>query len=141
MSALTTFYIFLISVAYAVIGYILGNITFGAIVARLFKKNIRTMGSGNVGATNVARTISKKWGLFVLLMDAIKTYAAVICAWGIFIVTIDVWTKALGTINFYPLVYVAGFFSIFGHCYPIKYIVCLLKHHFKASEAKAYSGG
>ncbi|MCA1654433.1 MAG: glycerol-3-phosphate 1-O-acyltransferase PlsY [Sphingomicrobium sp.] len=66
-----------------VIGYLLGSIPFGLILTRLAGKgDIRDIGSGNIGATNVLRTGSKKLAALTLLLDAAKGAAAVlICAW------------------------------------------------------------
>ncbi len=52
--------------------YLVGGIPFGLIVSRLKGVDIRKHGSGNLGATNVGRVLGKKWGLFVLLLDASK---------------------------------------------------------------------
>ena len=61
------------------IGYLLGSIPFGLIVTRLAGKgDIREIGSGNIGATNVLRTGSKKLAALTLLLDAAKGAAAVI---------------------------------------------------------------
>jgi glycerol-3-phosphate acyltransferase PlsY len=53
-------------------GYLVGAIPFGLITARLKGVDIRKVGSGNVGATNVGRVLGSKWGLLVLLLDATK---------------------------------------------------------------------
>jgi len=52
--------------------YLVGGIPFGLIVSRLKGVDIRKRGSGNLGATNVGRVLGKKWGVFVLLLDASK---------------------------------------------------------------------
>jgi glycerol-3-phosphate acyltransferase PlsY len=52
--------------------YLVGGIPFGLIVSRLKGVDIRKHGSGNLGATNVGRVLGKKWGVFVLLLDASK---------------------------------------------------------------------
>ncbi|OGW72632.1 MAG: acyl-phosphate glycerol 3-phosphate acyltransferase [Omnitrophica bacterium GWA2_52_12] len=58
--------------------YLLGSIPFGLGVGFAVKKaDIREHGSGNLGATNVFRVVGKKWGIGVLLLDALKGYAAV----------------------------------------------------------------
>ena len=55
------------------ISYLIGSIPFGKIVTKiLVNKDITQTGSGNIGATNVYRSVSKKAGLLVLLLDAIK---------------------------------------------------------------------
>ena len=64
-------------IAAAVIGYFLGSIPFGYLLVRFFlKHDVRGTGSGNIGATNVART-SPKLGVLTLLLDAFKGFAAV----------------------------------------------------------------
>ena len=57
----------------AIIAYFLGSIPFGLVVARAVARvDIRRAGSGNIGATNVARTLGSKWGVLVLVLDALK---------------------------------------------------------------------
>lgn len=61
----------------AVTGYFLGSIPFGYLLVRAFRgADVRTTGSGNIGATNVART-SPKLGLLTLFLDVLKGMAAV----------------------------------------------------------------
>lgn len=61
-----------------VLAYLLGSIPFGLILARVFlDTDVRQIGSGNIGATNVLRTGSKKLGIATLLLDAGKGFAAV----------------------------------------------------------------
>jgi glycerol-3-phosphate acyltransferase PlsY len=61
-----------------VVSYLLGSIPFGYVLVRVFRgQDIRKSGSGNIGATNVARTGSKTLGILTLLLDAGKGYAAV----------------------------------------------------------------
>ena len=59
--------------------YLLGSIPFGYLVARVKGIDIRAVGSGNIGATNAMRVLGKPAGIFVLVMDALKGFAAV--AW------------------------------------------------------------
>jgi acyl phosphate:glycerol-3-phosphate acyltransferase len=58
-------------------GYLLGSIPTGYLVARAKRVDIRSVGSGNIGATNVFRVLGKGPGVFVLLADALKGFAAV----------------------------------------------------------------
>lgn len=52
--------------------YLIASIPFGVLVARAKGVDIRKVGSGNVGATNVGRVLGKKWGYLVLALDALK---------------------------------------------------------------------
>lgn len=66
--------------AVAVLAYLLGSIPFGYLLVRIFRgADIRESGSGNIGATNVARS-SPALGLATLLLDAAKGFLAVECA-------------------------------------------------------------
>ena len=72
-------------IAVAIIGYLLGSIPFGLIVGKLAaKKDIRQVGSGKIGATNVLRTAGKKAALLVLILDLGKGALAVVTAGIIF---------------------------------------------------------
>ncbi len=62
------------------LSYLLGSIPIGVILARTQHINIREHGSGNIGATNVARTLGKKLGVLTLLGDTLKGLAAVVLA-------------------------------------------------------------
>ena len=67
----------------AIGAYLLGSIPTGYLVGRAKGIDIRAAGSGNIGATNVFRSVGKPLGGFVLLMDALKGYAAAkwLCVW------------------------------------------------------------
>src|SRR5882762_5548496 len=60
-----------------VVAYFLGSIPTGFLVAKARGVDIRTVGSGNIGATNVFRYLGKPAGIFVLLVDALKGWLAV----------------------------------------------------------------
>src|ERR1700679_1556313 len=63
------------------VAYLLGSIPFGYLLVRIFRKqDIRAQGSGNIGATNVARSGAKGLGLATLLLDLAKGFAAVTLA-------------------------------------------------------------
>ena len=89
----------------AVIGYLLGSIPFGLLLTRAAGLgDVRQIGSGNIGATNVLRTGNKKLAAATLLCDAFKGTAAVLVAnalWG------------------YEASLVAGFFAFLGHLFPV----------------------
>jgi len=54
------------------IAYLLGSVPFGFLIARARGIDIRTVGSGNIGATNVLRSVGKSWGILTLILDAVK---------------------------------------------------------------------
>jgi len=56
------------------LAYLLGAVPFGLLVARTRGIDIRTQGSGNIGATNVFRCVGKGWGIFTLVLDALKGF-------------------------------------------------------------------
>jgi glycerol-3-phosphate acyltransferase PlsY len=63
------------------LAYLLGSIPFGYLLVRVFRKeDVRAIGSGNIGATNVARAGGTTLGLLTLLFDALKGYVAVLIA-------------------------------------------------------------
>jgi glycerol-3-phosphate acyltransferase PlsY len=57
--------------------YVAGSIPFGVLVARMKGVDLRTVGSGNIGATNVARALGRGWAIAVLIGDALKGFAPV----------------------------------------------------------------
>ena len=61
------------------IAYLLGSIPFGLIVARSRGIDIRSVGSGNIGATNVLRSVGKSWGVLTLFLDALKGLIPALC--------------------------------------------------------------
>jgi len=90
------------------LSYLLGSIPFGKIVTQILTgKDITKSGSGNIGATNVYRTVSKKIGLLVLLLDGLKPLLALFL--------IKFWQPE----NFETFKYLYLLTSILGHMYPI----------------------
>jgi glycerol-3-phosphate acyltransferase PlsY len=86
------------------LGYLAGSIPFGLLLAKAAGKgDIRQIGSGNIGATNVLRTGSKGLAAAVLLLDALKGFAAVWAAW-----------------RWFPdAVSAAALAVVIGHCFPV----------------------
>ena len=94
-----------------VISYLLGSIPFGYLLVRAFRgSDIRQSGSGNIGATNVART-SPALGIATLLLDALKGFLAVAVA--------RYWIAPHGTIAAVVLCAIAALFAIVGHIFPV----------------------
>ena len=86
------------------ISYLIGSIPFGFLLTKIFlKKDIRKIGSGNIGATNALRTGNKLIGYTTLILDIIKAIIPVIYV----------------KINFPELVYVASLCAFLGHVFPI----------------------
>ena len=87
-----------------IISYLMGSIPFGFILTKIFlKKDIREIGSGNIGATNALRTGNKVIGYATLILDISKAIIPVI------------YTK----INFPELIFVASLCAFLGHVFPI----------------------
>jgi glycerol-3-phosphate acyltransferase PlsY len=88
----------------ALLGYLVGSIPFGLLLAKAAGKgDIRQIGSGNIGATNVLRTGSKRLAAAVLLLDLGKGLAAVMAAW-----------------RWFPDgVSAAALAAVIGHCFPV----------------------
>ena len=88
----------------SIYSYILGSIPFGLILTKIFlKKNIREIGSGNIGATNVLRTGKKSLAAATLLLDALKAYTSVII-----------------TLSFFSdYIYFSALVCFLGHIFPI----------------------
>jgi glycerol-3-phosphate acyltransferase PlsY len=64
----------LVPISWIIISYFIGGIPFGYLVGKSQGIDIRTLGSGNIGATNVFRTMGKKWGILVFIADLLKAY-------------------------------------------------------------------
>jgi len=96
----------------AVGSYLAGSIPAGLLTARLVKGvDIREAGSGNIGATNVSRVLGAKWGILVLLCDALKGFVPVYCA-SLFFGTDQTVVVEHATV-------LAGVCAIVGHMFPV----------------------
>ena len=65
---------------WCLIAFSFGSIPFGVVLAKLKKVDLRTVGSGNTGATNVGRALGRRWGLLCFVLDAAKGATPVILA-------------------------------------------------------------
>ena len=89
------------------LAYLLGGLPFGYWFVRLTSgRDIRTMGSGNIGATNVQRSMGTKAGIVVLSLDILKGFLAV-------------WLAALLTHGDTAALALAAVAVMLGHCYPV----------------------
>jgi len=97
--------IFAVYAVWAVVGYLLGSVSGGVIAARaMHLGNLRDIGSGNIGATNVLRTGNRKAAALTLIFDAVKGAVAVLLA------------NAMAN---YEAAQIAGIAAFIGHCYPV----------------------
>jgi glycerol-3-phosphate acyltransferase PlsY len=93
------------------LGYLLGSIPFGLVLTRLAGKgDVRKIGSGNIGATNVLRTGSKWLAALTVILDCLKGAVAVAIAYQLF---------AYGLEGVPPEVRAAAVGALVGHMYPI----------------------
>jgi acyl phosphate:glycerol-3-phosphate acyltransferase len=93
--------------AIPVVAYLLGSIPCGVILARLFGgADVRKAGSGNIGATNVARVVGPLAGILTLILDAAKGAAAVLLA------------ERLSN-DSATWMMIAALAALVGHCYPV----------------------
>ncbi len=89
--------------------YLIGSIPFGLVFARARGIDIRRQGSGNIGATNVARVTGRGWGLLTLVTDLLKGLLPVIgCRYAI-----------SGSPDLYFWIACTGLCAVLGHCYSI----------------------
>ena len=87
-----------------IISYLLGSIPFGFLLTRIFlKKDIREIGSGNIGATNALRTGNKSIGYATLILDIIKAVIPVIFV----------------KVYFIEYLYIASLSVFLGHVFPV----------------------
>ena len=87
-----------------IISYLMGSIPFGLLLTKIFlKKDIREIGSGNIGATNVLRTGNKTIGYITLILDILKAVAPVIYV----------------KIFYQDFLYIASLCAFLGHVFPI----------------------
>ena len=88
----------------AIYSYVLGSIPFGLALTKIFlKKDIRKIGSGNIGATNVLRTGKKSLGIATLLLDGSKAYISV----------------TITLIFFQDFIYLSALICMLGHIFPV----------------------
>jgi glycerol-3-phosphate acyltransferase PlsY len=112
------------------VSYLLGSIPFGYLLVRVFRgQDVRQTGSGNIGATNVARIGSKSLAIATLLLDALKGYAAVAFAFWLAgahrfeaAVSTSLYDRPTQTIDsrtVFLLAALAAFVAILGHMFTV----------------------
>ncbi len=90
--------------------YLLGSVPFGLIIARAHGKDLRSIGSGNIGATNVSRALGRKWAYFCFLLDVLKGLGPTLLA--------VLLISSPPTVTELFLALAAGVAAILGHIFP-----------------------
>src|SRR3989338_823323 len=94
------------------VSYFSGSIPFGLLIAKIVRGiDIREHGSRNIGATNVMRVVSKKWGIFVLFLDALKGFLPVFM--------LPAALPENSPVSPFTLQWVLGIAAILGHSFPV----------------------
>ena len=103
-----------------IICYLIGSIPFGLILTKLFDNNdLRNIGSGNIGATNVLRTGNKTLALFTLILDLSKSFIPLFIFFKLYPHPIINDFFNLIIVDQIFLILVFGYFFVLGHCFPI----------------------
>jgi glycerol-3-phosphate acyltransferase PlsY len=100
-------------IACCALGYFLGSFPAGYFAGRLAGVDIRSVGSGNIGATNVLRTLGKRWGYPVFVIDALKGFAAVRLAF----ILVKYWPAAQPYAEYIAIL--TAIMSVAGHMFPV----------------------
>lgn len=95
-----------------VAAYLIGAIPFGFLIGRARGVDVRSQGSGNIGATNVGRVLGKKWGYLCLALDLLKGLVPVLLA-GVLLVGAT--TNAAILLCWLAV----GLAAVFGHVFPV----------------------
>ena len=104
----------------AVVAYLLGSIPFGYLLVKIFRgQDIRSTGSGNIGATNVARSGAKGLGAATLLLDALKGTAAVALAGVLAHSKLNAAAAGQSAASPEMLTAVAALAAVVGHIFPV----------------------
>ena len=102
-----------LAIACGLAGYFLGSFPAGYFAGRLAGIDVRSAGSGNIGATNVLRVLGKRWGYPVFVIDAFKGFAAVRFAF----LFATYWPEAKPYGEYFAIL--AAMMSVAGHSFPV----------------------
>src|SRR5262249_3364851 len=103
----------------AAVAYLLGSIPFGYLLVKMFRgEDIRLSGSGNIGATNVARSGAKGLGALTLVLDIAKGLLAVGVAWELGHSSYNSCDSGGACVPIWHLMAIAAFFAVLGHVFP-----------------------
>jgi glycerol-3-phosphate acyltransferase PlsY len=91
--------------------YLLGSVPFGPIIAAIYRIDLRKVGSGNIGATNLARALGRRWGYVCFLLDLAKGFLPTLAA--------GLWLYDLAGTNGLLARLSVGCAAIIGHVFPV----------------------
>jgi glycerol-3-phosphate acyltransferase PlsY len=97
--------------------YLLGSIPFGLLIAKAHGKDLRSVGSGNIGATNVARALGRKWAYVCFLLDMLKGLVPMLAT--MFLTASPGTGPETGPIIHLWLWLAVGCAAILGHIFPV----------------------
>ncbi len=89
--------------------FLIGSMPTGYLVAKAKGINIKSVGSGNIGATNVTRAMGKGWGAFVLIIDVLKGFIPVLF--------VKLYFQPLPQTDLYLLMTITGVIAVAGHVF------------------------
>jgi glycerol-3-phosphate acyltransferase PlsY len=100
-----------------VASYLLGSVPFGLLIAKAHGKDLRSIGSGNIGATNVSRALGRKWAYVCFVLDMLKGFVPMIVTMFV-LASFNPVPDAQETIQLW-LWLAVGCAAILGHIFPI----------------------
>ena len=100
-------------ILFILFAYLLGSIPFGLLIGLSQGKDLRKIGSGNIGATNTARTLGKKWGILCFFLDVLKSLIPMVL-----VPTMGVVDAAAGPGEL-TLWLLVGCAAVLGHVFPV----------------------
>ncbi|MGL4647116.1 MAG: glycerol-3-phosphate acyltransferase [Mycoplasmoidaceae bacterium] len=135
------FILFSFALIFSIIGYLLGSILFGPLFSKRKNIDLKSMGSKNVGATNVTRVLGIKIGALTYLWDSVKSWIAIFLSLLIYVGIKNTFEDINNFTNNAYIIYTAGLFTIIGHCFPIEYLFHLFKNKFDFKKCEEFRGG
>lgn len=94
-----------------IVAYLLGSIPFGLIIAKIHGKDLRSIGSGNIGSTNVSRALGRKWAYVCFALDVLKGFLPMQVAMLL--------VHKPPTVGEFWLWLCVGCAAVFGHIFPV----------------------
>ncbi len=120
---MNTYLNFFLVILLCLLAYLFGSIPFGLIFSKKFKNaDLRTMYSGNIGATNVSRVLGFKLAFIVFLLDVLKGGLFIAFALILYFINQDIFEPLVQVKTKNTLVYIYplyGLFAVLGHLYPV----------------------